>query len=189
MSSLFLLPSRFLLSRLAILFFIVGNYFSSAHALEIGLTHLNSGLNQPLDLHIPLDQTKDIRYDQISVKQPSIDFYHDVDVEYTPIHEDLIYQLEEDYADHFWLHITSSKPITEPYLLLLTEIMWPTGRLIKELAVPISEFSDDHWVAHYKPKAQYVSTLAASKPDTVIQNKPVANNKPAIVAIVASKEK
>ncbi len=110
-------------------------YCGSAFALGLGEIELKSALNQRFEAEIILSNVGDLEqgeiipnlatqqdFDRIGVLRD----YHLTDLRFNA-------RVREDGA-HI-VHITSSKPIIEPFLNFIVEAIWPTGRILREYIV------------------------------------------------------
>ena len=110
-------------------------YCGSAFALGLGEIELKSALNQRFEAEIILSNVGDLEqgeiipnlatqqdFDRVGVNRD----YHLTDLRFNA-------RVREDGA-HI-VHITSSKVIIEPFLNFIVEVIWPTGRILREYIV------------------------------------------------------
>ncbi|MEO2183620.1 MAG: FimV/HubP family polar landmark protein, partial [bacterium] len=110
-------------------------YCGSAFALGLGEIELKSALNQRFEAEIILSNVGDLEqreiipnlatqqdFDRVGVNRD----YHLTDLRFNA-------RVREDGA-HI-VHITSSKAIIEPFLNFIVEVIWPTGRILREYIV------------------------------------------------------
>lgn len=118
-------------SRLAIAFTLVGTVLSSAaHALGLGAIETKSALNEPLDARIPLISVQPDEFDSLSVALASAGAFERAGVR-RPFHLSRL-KFEIVRGDRPYVHVTSEKPVKEPFLDFLIEANWPRGRLVRE---------------------------------------------------------
>jgi pilus assembly protein FimV len=103
-----------------------------AYALGLGEVRLTSALNQPLVAEIELLDAKNLAQGEVVPALASqADFnragvnreYFLTDLTFTPIMRP---------GGKSVIRISSSKPVREPYLNFLIEVLWPNGRLLRE---------------------------------------------------------
>lgn len=103
-----------------------------AYALGLGEVTLKSALNQPLVAEIELLDAKSLAPGEVvPVLASAEDFnragvdrqYFLTDLKFTPV-------LRPDGKSV--IQVSSSKPVREPYLNFLVEVIWPSGRLLRE---------------------------------------------------------
>ncbi|AHL76035.1 peptigoglycan-binding protein LysM [Stutzerimonas stutzeri] len=103
-----------------------------AYALGLGEVTLKSALNQPLVAEIELLDAKTLAPGEVvPVLASAADFnragvdrqYFLTDLTFTPI-------LRPDGKSV--IRVSSTKPVREPYLNFLIEVLWPSGRLLRE---------------------------------------------------------
>ncbi len=104
----------------------------AAFALGLGEVTLKSALNQPLVAEIELLDAKSLAPGEVvPVLASAEDFnragvdrqYFLTDLKFTPV-------LRPDGKSV--IQVSSSKPVREPYLNFLVEVIWPSGRLLRE---------------------------------------------------------
>ncbi|MGE4407326.1 FimV/HubP family polar landmark protein [Pseudomonas sp.] len=103
-----------------------------AHALGLGEVTLQSSLNQPLVAEIELLDVDNLAPGEVvPVLASQEDFsragidrqYFLTDLKFTPV-------LRPNGKSV--IQVSSSKPVREPYLNFLVEVLWPSGRLLRE---------------------------------------------------------
>ena len=113
---------RILLS--AFILFFVG-FQPLAHALALGELELKSHLNQPLNVVIPLEFSKESELDelQLSISRPDdpasgLQYLHNLKVE-----------IIANDGNQPYLKITSKDSLHEPVLSFVLDMRWSTGRI------------------------------------------------------------
>lgn len=106
----------------------------AAHAWGLGLGEikLNSALNEKLKAEIELLDASDMQPDEIRVSLASTEDFERVGVERFFFLTDLRFEVAFSSSSGVKVDVTSTKPITEPYLNFIVEVLWPNGRLLKE---------------------------------------------------------
>lgn len=106
----------------------------AAHAWGLGLgeIELNSALNEKLKAEIELLDASGMQPDEIRVSLASIEDFERVGVERFFFLTDLRFEVASGSSAGMKINLTSTKPITEPYLNFIVEVLWPNGRLLKE---------------------------------------------------------
>ena len=110
-------------------------YYGSAFALGLGDIELKSALNQRFEAEIVLSNVGGLEQGEIITNLASQQDFDRVGVNRDYHLTDLRFntRVREDGA-HI-VHITSSKPIIEPFLNFIVEAIWPTGRILREYIV------------------------------------------------------
>lgn len=100
--------------------------------LGLGDIDLQSSLNEPLDAQIELLDVQGLQPTEVVVSLASARDFQRVGVERFYFLTDL--RFEVSFAANGARHIKvfSTQPITEPYLNFLVEVLWPSGRMLKE---------------------------------------------------------
>ncbi len=103
-----------------------------AHALGLGEVTLQSALNQPLVAEIELLEVRDLASDEVLPSLASPDEFTKAGVDRQYFLTDLKFTPVLKANGKSVIRVTSSKPVREPYLNFLVEVLWPNGRLLRE---------------------------------------------------------
>ncbi len=103
-----------------------------AWGLGLGEIKLNSALNEKLKAEIELLDASGMQPDEIRVSLASTEDFERVGVERFFFLTDLRFEVAFASSTGVKVDVTSTKPITEPYLNFIVEVLWPNGRLLKE---------------------------------------------------------
>ncbi len=103
-----------------------------AKALGLGAVKLKSKLHQPLKAEINLEQVKDLGPTEIFPNLASQKDFEKAGIQRPFSLTDLRFRTELRPNGTGVIHITSTKPIQEPFLNFLLEVHWPSGRLLRE---------------------------------------------------------
>ncbi len=113
----------------------LGPDFRHGAWIGTGEITLKSALNQPLDAEIELLEVRDLGSGEVipSLASPEefskagVDrLYYLTDLKFTPVVKP---------NGKSVIRVTSSKPVQEPYLNFLVQVLWPNGRLLREYTV------------------------------------------------------
>ncbi|HEX7038140.1 MAG TPA: FimV/HubP family polar landmark protein [Pseudomonadales bacterium] len=105
---------------------------ASAWALGLGDIRLESSLNEKLNAEIELLDARGLQPTEIIVSLASAEDFERVGVERFFFLTDLRFEVAYDERGVRSVRVTSTQPVTEPYLNFLVEVLWPSGRLLKE---------------------------------------------------------
>lgn len=103
-----------------------------AHALGLGEVTLQSSLNQPLVAEIELLEVRDLASNELRPGLASPEEFNKAGVDRQYFLGDLKFTPVLKPNGKSVIRVTSSKPIREPYLNFLVEVLWPNGRLLRE---------------------------------------------------------
>ncbi|MEK1836747.1 MAG: FimV/HubP family polar landmark protein, partial [Pseudomonas sp.] len=114
-----------------------------AHALGLGELTLKSTLNQPLVAEIELLDVKDLTAAEVVPSLASPDDFAKAGVDRQAFLNDLTFTPVLNASGKSILRVTSSKPLSEPMVKFLVQVMWPNGRLLRDYSVLLdpSKFS------------------------------------------------
>ncbi len=103
-----------------------------AHALGLGEVTLQSALNQPLVAEIELLEVRDLTSSELRPSLASPEEFNKAGVDRQYFLTDLKFTPILKPNGKSVIRVTSSKPLREPYLNFLVEVLWPNGRLLRE---------------------------------------------------------
>ncbi|EPF1477117.1 FimV/HubP family polar landmark protein [Pseudomonas aeruginosa] len=106
-----------------------------ASALGVGDITLHSALNQPLDADIELLDVGDLGADEIEVRLAGADVFAAAGVERLQFLNELRFSPVLQGRGGNRIHVSSSRPVQEPYLNFLVEVARPNGRIVREFTV------------------------------------------------------
>ncbi len=114
-----------------------------AHALGLGELTLKSTLNQPLVAEIELLDVKDLTAAEVVPSLASPEDFAKAGVDRQAFLNDLTFTPVLNASGKSVLRVTSSKPLSEPMVKFLVQVMWPNGRLLRDYSVLLdpSKFS------------------------------------------------
>ncbi|MHB1084631.1 MAG: FimV/HubP family polar landmark protein [Thiobacillus sp.] len=103
-----------------------------AHAAGLGKLSITSALGQPLAAEIELFAADKAELDSLSAILASEQAFRDARVEFAPVLSSLRFSVEKRPNGAAVLKVTSSRPVTDPFIDMLVELNWPSGRLVRE---------------------------------------------------------
>jgi pilus assembly protein FimV len=140
-----------------------------AAAVGLGDLSLHSYLGKPFQAEVALSHMGDLSVDQLKVQIANEADYGALGVEYNYQHGRL--RIEPFTKDgQTFIRITSSEPISEPYLNFVLTLRWPQGQVVREFTVlldpaPAGEAVTDR-----------VETQDRTSTEPLVATKPVAVN-------------
>lgn len=106
-----------------------------AHALGLGEVTLQSALNQPLVAEIELLEVRDLAASEVLPRLASPEEFSKAGVDHPFFLNDLTFTPVIMPNGKSVIRVSSNKPVREPYLNFLVEVIWPNGRLLREYTV------------------------------------------------------
>ena len=103
-----------------------------AQALGLGEVSLKSSLDQPLVAEIELLEVRDLATGELIPSLASPEDFTRAGIDRQFLLNDLKFTPVIKANGKSFIRVTSSKPIREPYLNFLVEVLWPSGRLLRE---------------------------------------------------------
>lgn len=107
----------------------------SVFAVGLGELELKSHLNQRFDAEIVLTSVGSLELDEIIANLASQEDFDRVGVARDYHLTDLRFSVRQREDGEYIVHVTSSRPIIEPFLNFIVEAIWPTGRILREYTV------------------------------------------------------
>lgn len=103
-----------------------------ANAAGLGRLSVTSALGQPLAAEIELFAADKAELQGLSANLASDQAFRDARVEYAPVLSSLRFSVETKPDGRSVLKVTSSRPVTDPFIDMLVELNWASGRLVRE---------------------------------------------------------
>ncbi|MBK7363669.1 MAG: hypothetical protein IPI97_01190 [Nitrosomonas sp.] len=143
-----------------------------ANAAGLGKLTLGSSLGQPLRAEIDLVSVKEDEVSSLIARVASPEAFRQAGVALAPYHSSLVISVEKRANGQPYIQITSPQSINEPFLNLLIELNWSSGRLLREYTVLLDPV--DNKVA--EPASPIVAPVtetasqSAATPKTAVQS-------------------
>ena len=103
-----------------------------ANAAGLGKLSVTSALGQPLAAEIELFAADKAELDSLSATLASDQAFRDARVEFAPVLSSLRFSVEKKPDGKAVLKVTSSRPVNDPFIDMLVELNWASGRLVRE---------------------------------------------------------
>lgn len=155
----------------------------SAYAAGLGRLSVKSSLGQPLLAEIELLSLQPGDFESLSARVASPDTFSDARIEYVSSLRLIRFSVDKRPNGQPILKITSIAPVNEPFLDVLVELNWPSGRLLREYPLLLDPpgFNEARVavpaVAAVTPVAPVSVPVPAEKPEATTST-PVALAKP-----------
>ena len=107
----------------------------TSYAAGLGKLSVNSALGQPLSAEIELVSLQPGEFEALVARVASPESYSDAKIDYSPLLRQLRFTAERRADGKPILKITSNSPVNEPFLDVLVEMNWPSGRLLREYPI------------------------------------------------------
>jgi len=107
------------------------------HALGLGEVTVKSALNQPLTAEIELVNSSELGVNEILPGLATREEFLKANVDRVYFLSDIRFNVETNANGKLVVVLTTKKPVREPFLNFLVEVIWPSGRLLREYALLI----------------------------------------------------
>src|SRR5574337_1132472 len=103
-----------------------------AHAFALGRLTVRSALGEPLRAQIDVPEITPEEAVSLRVTMAAPSAFKAAGLEYNPIVPRLHIDLQRGPGGHAYLSVTSDRPINDPYLDIIVEANWSTGRMLRD---------------------------------------------------------
>ena len=108
---------------------------SPADAAGLGRLTVTSGLGQPLRAELEVTSVGRDELPTLQVKMAPLAAFRAANLDFNPALTNLRFSLDKRPDGAYFVRISSAQPVNEPYLDLMVELTWATGRVIREYTV------------------------------------------------------
>ena len=105
------------------------------HAAGLGNLSVTSALGQPLVAEIELIAEDKAELDSLAAAIASEQAFKDARIEFAPVLSTLRFNVVKKPNGKAVLKVTSSRPVNDPFIDMLIELNWASGRLVREYTV------------------------------------------------------
>ncbi|HEU4855066.1 MAG TPA: fimbrial protein FimV, partial [Nitrosospira sp.] len=112
-----------------------------SHAAGLGRLTVNSVQGQPFKAEIDLVTVTTEEKSSLNAHLASLDVFRKVNVDYSPLLSTFRTTIEIHPDGQPYIRIVSPQPVDEPFLNILIELNWASGRLLREYTalLPLAE--------------------------------------------------
>ena len=101
------------------------------HAAGLGRLQVNSALGQPLRAEIEVVSLQPGEDDSLQARLANIEAFRQAGIELSPALVGVQFKIEKSDGKPV-IRLSTSQPVNEPFLDVLIELSWSTGRLVRE---------------------------------------------------------
>ena len=159
------------------LFLIVLASPCALHAAGLGNLTLNSYLGQPFKAEIDLFSVKKEEIPSLVASFASRDTFRQLNIDYTSFLDTFEFSVENRADGQPYIKITSPQRVVEPFLSMLIELNWSSGRLIREYTVQLDPPEDAFLptapamqIEPVIPSSIKPEPASAEQPDSIIED-------------------
>lgn len=113
-------------------YFVCLTWSGVAAAVGFGGINITSSLGQPLAAEIELVAVEQADKASLSARLASADAFKGAGIDYPYALPKLKFAIETRSNGEFYIKATSTQPVNEPFVSLLIELNWASGRLLRE---------------------------------------------------------
>jgi pilus assembly protein FimV len=106
-----------------------------AYAAGLGRLNVQSALGQPLRAEVEVPSVGQDEAATLQVRLAPQSAFRQANLEFNPALTQLRFDLESRGDGTYVVHVSSAQPVNEPFLDLLLELTWSTGRVLREYTV------------------------------------------------------
>src|SRR6201998_3510025 len=108
---------------------------TGAYAAGLGRLRVQSALGQPLQADVDVPAVGQDEAPTLQVRLAPQSAFRQANLEFNPALTQLRFDLEPRGDGSYVVRVTSAQPVNEPFLDLLLELSWSTGRVLREYTV------------------------------------------------------
>ena len=156
------------------------------HSAGLGKFTLNSYLGEPFKAEIDLVAVEEEEIPSLVVRLASRDTFRQANVDYAPFLFTFEFSVENRADGQPYVKITSPQRVVKPFLNLLVDLNWSSGRLIREYTVLLDPPEDTlqpmapaMQVEPVVPSSVKSEPAPAEQPDSIIKDA-VSDEEPAV---------
>jgi len=158
-----------------------------AEAAGLGKMSIQSAMGQPLRAEIELLSVQPEELGTVDARLASADAFRQARIQRTEAHGNLRFTIEQRANGTPYLKVTSTTPVSDPFLDLLIELNWSSGRILREYTVlldPPAAPSTQVAQAQQQPAAKPAAAAKPGKaaPKEAAAQAPAAGKEPAAAA-------
>lgn len=147
---------------------------SVAGAVGMGRLTVLSSLGQTLNAEVDLVSVQKDELATLSARLASPDAYRQANLQYGAAAAGMRFRIEKRPNGQLYIKVTSSRPIDEPFVNLLIELTWASGRLVREYAALIDppDYAPAQSVASAPAVAPEARPVPAPRPPVAVATPP-----------------
>jgi pilus assembly protein FimV len=144
----------------------------AVHAAGLGNLTVNSALGQPFKAEVDLVAVKKEEMSSLAARLASREAFRKADVDYALFLSTLTVSVETRSNGQPYVRIASPQPVVEPFLSMLIELNWASGRLLREYTVLLDLPETD-----IPPPIAPATQIAPAVP-SIVESEPIVVEKP-----------
>lgn len=113
----------------------MGSALIDAHALSLGRMNVQSAIGEPLRAEIEIAEMSAAEADGLRVNIASADAFRAAGVPYNAALSDVRSALQRRADGRYVVRLTSNRSVSDPFIDLLLEATWNTGRIVRDYTV------------------------------------------------------
>lgn len=129
--SRWLTPAKWMVILKLLGFAIASALSTTVFAVGLGGINVGSGLGQQLKAEIELVAVSKVEKASLVARLASQEAYKDAGLEY-PYGNKFKFQIESRADGEPYLKVSSDQPISDPFVIMLVELTWSSGKLLRE---------------------------------------------------------
>ena len=126
-------PRRWRIGAVAATIALLGSLASlQAHALALGRVSVQSALGEPLRAEIEIGEINADESATLRTSVAGIDAFKAAGLEYSTALASVKISLQRRPDGRAYLHLSTNRPINEPFIDLILEARWSSGRIVRD---------------------------------------------------------
>ncbi|HSH73064.1 MAG TPA: FimV/HubP family polar landmark protein [Methylophilaceae bacterium] len=142
----------------------------AASAAGLGRLNVMSGLGEPLSAEIEVLSTTPDELSELTAAIASSEAYNLQGIERPPLHSAIKVEVKKKANGSPVIKLSTSQPITDPFLDMLVQVDWPTGRLLREFTLLLDPPGYANQGANNTVSSPVVNSTASTATSTTSQS-------------------
>jgi pilus assembly protein FimV len=139
----------------------LGVFSTDASALALGRLNVQSALGEPLRAEIDVTEISASEADGLKVNLASAEAFRAAGVPYNTVLMDMRVSLQRRANGRYVVRLTSNRQVSEPFIDLLLEASWNSGRIVRDYTVLLDPPGSRIAAAPIAPTAPQISAAPA----------------------------
>lgn len=157
----------------------LGAFSADSSAVTLGRLNIQSALGEPLRAEIEVADITPAEGDGLKVNIASSDAFKAAGVPYNSALSDVRVGVQRRADGRYVVRLTSNRLVSEPFIDLLLEANWSSGRIVRDYTVLLDPPTSRQAAAPVAPIAPQISARAQTAAPVMVQAPPVRSQRPA----------
>lgn len=161
----------------------LGAFSADTSAVTLGRLNIQSALGEPLRAEVEVADITPAEADGLKVSIASSEAFKAAGVPYNSALSDVRVGVQRRTDGRYVVRLTSNRLVSEPFIDLLLEANWSSGRIVRDYTVLLDPPTSRQAAAPVAPTAPQISARPQSAAPVAVQAPPVRSQRPAAAPV------